>query len=303
MFEIKHLKTLVALEQMGNISKAAEILFSSKSALSHQLKDLERRVGVTVFIRNTNPIEFTPQGKLLLALAEEVLPQIEKTQKQLKIGNNFPQTFKISMSCHACFQWLIPVIEQLKSKFPALDIEFSDALFEKENVVQKKKPLADIMFTDEIETDEDNTYIYQLIGKFEIVAVLPKQHTLVNNVFLVPKDFSSQTLLTYPLPPKELDIFTLFLNQSKNTNKQNQKIKQVENSHMMLQMVAANMGIATLPEWLVNSAAMQSLVCSKSLGEAGIYKTLYAKYPNDSEFAQVIDYLLPKAKTVFSQLV
>ena len=108
MFEIKHLKTLVALEQMGNISKAAEILFSSKSALSHQLKDLERRVGVTVFIRNTNPIEFTPQGKLLLALAEEVLPQIEKTQKQLKIGNNFPQTFKISMSCHACFQWLIP---------------------------------------------------------------------------------------------------------------------------------------------------------------------------------------------------
>jgi LysR family transcriptional regulator for metE and metH len=66
MFEIKHLKTLKTLAETGNIRKTAEVLFTSQSALSHQIKDLEKRLSTSLFIRNTSPVEFTEQGNILL---------------------------------------------------------------------------------------------------------------------------------------------------------------------------------------------------------------------------------------------
>ena len=78
----------------------------------------------------------------------------------------------------------------------------------------------------------------------------------------------------------------------------------------MLQMVAANMGVATLPDWLVSSLTQQSLVTSKRLGEHGIHKTLYARYhksnnqPSLKELSRInsIETLLPHTIQAFSAL-
>lgn len=133
----------------------------------------------------------------------------------------------------------------------------------------------DILFTDEKVTGDG--YIYQEIGQFEVVAVLSQQQAklLNNNRYITAENFRSFTLLTYPLSTDKLDIFKLFLVPAKINPS---KVKQVSNSHVMLQMVTANMGVATLPDWLVSSLTQQSLVARKSLGEQGIYKTLYARY-------------------------
>ncbi|WP_231731621.1 LysR family transcriptional regulator [Colwellia sp. TT2012] len=69
--------------------KAAEVLFSSQSALSHQIKDLEQRLNTPLFIRNTSPVEFTKAGKLLLNLGEEILPKIKQVNAVLKAPSLF----------------------------------------------------------------------------------------------------------------------------------------------------------------------------------------------------------------------
>ena len=51
MIELRHLKTLVALRDTGSLVDAAERLFLTQSALSHQLKDLEDRLGASLFVR------------------------------------------------------------------------------------------------------------------------------------------------------------------------------------------------------------------------------------------------------------
>ncbi|MFT7470016.1 MAG: LysR family transcriptional regulator for metE and metH, partial [Candidatus Pseudothioglobus sp.] len=47
MIELRHLKTLVALRDTGSLVEAAERLYLTQSALSHQLKDLEERLQCT----------------------------------------------------------------------------------------------------------------------------------------------------------------------------------------------------------------------------------------------------------------
>jgi len=340
MFEIKHLKTLATLADTGNIRKTADLLFSSQSALSHQIKELEKRLNTPLFIRNTSPVEFTDAGKILLDLANDILPSIATANAVLKTPKDQVTTLKLAIACHACFQWLLPVtakfselglvtqkngqgIENLntdKVRIEFIDDSFSGLASEH----QSNKKLAsddqvDILFTDEKIIGDG--YIYQEIGQFEVVAVLSKQQTKkldcnlnneLNNKLndkrhITAEDFRSFTLLTYPLSTEKLDIFKLFLHPAQ---VKPHKIKQVNNSHVMLQMVAANMGVATLPDWLVSSLTQQSLVTSKRLGKQGIYKKLYARYQKNSNLAtekeaikeNLIQALLPKTIQAFSAL-
>ena len=57
--ELRHLRTLIALQDTGSLVEAADRVFLTQSALSHQLKDLEERLGCTLFIRKTRPASTT----------------------------------------------------------------------------------------------------------------------------------------------------------------------------------------------------------------------------------------------------
>ncbi len=330
MFEIKHLKTLTTLADTGNIRKTADLLFSSQSALSHQIKELEKRLNAPLFIRNTSPVEFTESGKILLKLAKDILPRIATANTALKTPKNDVTTLKLAIACHACFQWLLPVTTKFSEQgLPSqkntqgaknvnsesvnteqVDIEFIDDNFSALSNERQLSKQLDVLFTDEKNLDDG--YIYQEIGQFEVVAVLSKQQekklaSFDNTPYITAENFREFTLLTYPLSTEKLDIFKHFLTPAKvNPN----KIKQVNNSHVMLQMVAANMGVATLPDWLVSSLTQQSLVTSKRLGVHGLYKTLYARYhqgnnplgAKEATKLSIIERLLPQTIQAFSAL-
>jgi LysR family transcriptional regulator, regulator for metE and metH len=293
MFELKHLKTLHALAETGSVGKAAATLFISQSALSHQIKELERRIDATTFIRNSNPLQFTEQGRLLLTLAQQVLPQIKRCQQQLKLHKGEKIKLTIAMACHGCFQWLLPVIEQFNQQNPTYKIALMDEIFD-----QHHHSEIALLFTD-VKKANDQQFVYQRLGRFEVVVVMPPNHPLATKAYLQPTDFISETLLTYPVSTTQLDIFSHFLTPHDIVP---HVVKSVVNSHKMLQMVAANMGIAAVPAWLVNSLAMQSLLRCKKVGEQGLYKSLYVRYLQQGEFSSAIARLIPCAKQAFSQL-
>src|SRR4029434_8700668 len=81
--ELRHLRPLAALRDTGSLVEAAERVYLTQSALSHQLKDLENRLGCQLFVRKTRPLRFTSAGKRMLRLADEVLPMVHGAQRDL----------------------------------------------------------------------------------------------------------------------------------------------------------------------------------------------------------------------------
>ena len=81
MLEIRHLKTLHALREADSLVEAAERLHLTQSALSHQFKELEERLGVPLFVRKTKPVRFTSAGLRLLQLADATLPLLDVKQR------------------------------------------------------------------------------------------------------------------------------------------------------------------------------------------------------------------------------
>jgi len=104
IIELRHLRTLLALEETGSVSLAAQRVFLTQSALSHQLRVLEIYFDTPLFERKTSPIRFTPAGERLLKLGHELLPRVAAAERDLmQIVQGEAGGLRIAGECHTCF--------------------------------------------------------------------------------------------------------------------------------------------------------------------------------------------------------
>lgn len=76
--EIRQLRYFIAVADTLNFSRAAESVYLSQSALSRQIMDLEREVGLPLFRRSTRQVELTDAGRALQQSAKALISRWEK---------------------------------------------------------------------------------------------------------------------------------------------------------------------------------------------------------------------------------
>ena len=241
MIEIKHLKTLQALRNSGSLAGAAAALHQTQSALSHQFSDLEQRLGFRLFVRKSQPLRFTPQGEILLQLANQVLPQIARA---LQDCNEPQQTrLRLAIECHSCIQWLTPALENFRARWPHVEVDFhSGVTFDPQPALQQGE--LDLVMTSDI-LPRSGLH-YSPMFDFEVRLVLAPEHPLAMKTLVTPEDLAAETLLIYPVQRGRLDIWRHFL-QPAGISPQ---LKSVDNTLLLIQMVAARMVTKTLGEGL-----------------------------------------------------
>lgn len=77
--EFKDLEYLCALAQQKTITRAAEALFITQPTLSQYLKNMQQRLGVTLYVVNGRRVRLTPEGELLVQEGKKLLRQREET--------------------------------------------------------------------------------------------------------------------------------------------------------------------------------------------------------------------------------
>src|SRR5438045_9224266 len=82
--EIKHLRLVSAIARTGSVTRAGDVLNLSQSALSHQLRDIEDRLGAALFHRVGKRMVLTPAGDTLLGAAQQVLDLVGRTENELR---------------------------------------------------------------------------------------------------------------------------------------------------------------------------------------------------------------------------
>lgn len=276
MLDIKHLRTLTALRDGGTLVEAARRMHLTQSALSHQLKDLEDRLGVALFLRKSKPLRFTRAGLELLQLADSVLPLLRQAERNLqKMAGGHSGRLHMVIECHSCFDWLMPAINNFRDHWPEVEIDLSTS-FHFEPIPALQRGDVDLVVTSD--PGEQSDLHYQPLFRYQSVLALANQHPLVQRPWIQPADLREETLIHYPVDRHRLDIFERFLTPQGIEPK---ATRQTELTLMMVQLVASGRGVACLPSWALQPYLDSGLISTRPLGEAGVWPTLYAAIRRD----------------------
>ncbi|MCV6590607.1 MAG: LysR family transcriptional regulator [Marinobacterium sp.] len=297
MVELRHLKTLSALRDAGSLVEAAERVHLTQSALSHQIKDLEDRLDCSLFIRKTRPICFTSAGQRLLALADEVLPMIRNAERDVaRLAGGEAGRLNICIECHSCFDWLMPTIDHFRQRWPEVEMDLSTG-FSFLPLPALARGDLDLVITSDPEPRTGIAYIP--LFSYESQLALSKQHRLVAKPFIEPADLVDETLITYPIDHSRLDVFTRFLEPAD----VEPASRTAELTVMMVQLIASGRGVSALPNWALHEYIEKDYVAARSLGEKGLWCTLYAAIREDQQNAEyMVDFLATASEITSSQL-
>lgn len=286
MIEIKHLKTLQALRHTGTLAAAATSLHLTQSALSHQLNDIEQRLGYRLFIRKSQPIRFTVQGEILLDLANQVIPQVQQALQLCSAPTK--DRLRLAIECHSCIQWLTPALNAFRQRWPDVEFDFKNGvIFDPQPALQQGE--LDIVMTSDVQPSPH--LHYSALFDFEVRLAMAPEHPLAQADVIQPWDLAQETLLIYPVQRQRMDVWKHFLQPAG----VEPALKNVDNTLLLIQMVAAQMGVAALPHWVVDSAERQGLIITKPLGE-GLWRRLYAAVRNGEQRQLAINAFILIAK-------
>ncbi|MBF9045121.1 LysR family transcriptional regulator [Rhodobacterales bacterium HKCCE4037] len=268
--EFRHLKTIKAIHEQGGLARAADSLHITQSALSHQIKGLEDQAGVELFVRRSKPMRLSAAGMKLLRLAEEVLPRVAALEEDfgsLRAGKS--GRLHIAIECHACFDWLLPVLEAFRKTWPDVDVDIRPGLqFEALPALVRQ----DVDLVVSSDPEDLPGVEFTPLFDYEPVFVCAADHPLAEKDFVVAEDFADQTLLTYPVERVRLDVFSQLLHPASVEPK---AVRQVELSAVILLLVASGRGVAVLPDWVVRDVGKSQSIVTKRLTEQGVTRRLY----------------------------
>ncbi len=294
--DIRHLKTLRMIRDCGNMAAAAKRLHLTQSALSHQLKAIESQYDSELFTRKTRPLQFSQLGRRLLTLADEILPRIELANNDIaRMLKGDAGRLHIVIECHSCFDWLMPTMDKYRDDWPEIEMDLS--------LVSNFEPLPallsgdiDLVITSDPDSNPD--IAYSPLFRYQSVVLLDKQHPLLEKDVIDAEDFADQTLISYPVERRRLDIFSRFLMPAAI---EPAGLRHAELTSMIIQLVANRRGIAVLPSWAVTKYVADNTVSTRPLGHDGLWGTLYAAVRSEQQALPYMQAFLACAKTTSSE--
>lgn len=269
--EFRHLRTIRAIHEAGGLARAADILHITQSALSHQVKGIEEQCGVELFVRRSKPLRLSAAGQKLLRLAERILPEIEALEEEFRgLRSGKAGRLHIAIECHACFEWLFPVLEAFRRAWPDVDVDIRPGLaFDALPALLRE----DVDLVVSSDPEDLGGVDFTPLFDYEPVFVASSSHPLAARPFVIAEDFRDETLITYPVERSRLDVFTELLLPAR---VEPRAIRQVELTAVILLLVASGRGVSVLPDWVLREVKTSSEYVTLPVTAGGLTKRLYA---------------------------
>lgn len=122
--ELRQLRYFVAVAEELNFTRAAERVFLTQPALSHQIRGLEETLGVKLFERSSRHVELTEAGRDLLKLAKETIETLDQGVADLRRKAGVErERFRIGFTEYANYSAIPQVVTHFAELHPDLLLE------------------------------------------------------------------------------------------------------------------------------------------------------------------------------------
>jgi len=253
------------------LAEAADQLHVTQSALSHQIKGIREQLGIDLFVKNVKPLKLSVEGLRFLRAAERILPEIDALKAEVgDLQSGKTGRLHIAIECHACYEWLFPVLSLFRDSFSNVDIDIRPGLSFRALAALAEGEV-DVVISSDPENINDIEYHH--LFNYSPTFIASYENPLSEKSYIEAIDFSGETLITYPVERSRLDVFSQFLLPAKVEPK---LVRQVELTAVILLLVGANKGISVLPDWVLGSSNSSENIVSRPLTADGLDRKLYA---------------------------
>lgn len=293
--ELIHLRILLALKQHGTLNAAAERLHLTQSALTHQIKNLEQRLGVTLWQKQGRTLVLTQAGLYLTEVAESVLATVNSAEQHLALlGQGKTGKLTIGIDCHACYEWFCTILQPFLQAWPDLAVEVTSRYrFDSFTAIRQYK-LDAVLTSDPV---FNGLLHFQPLFDFNLKLIVAQNHRLAQHIKVSPDDLRSETVLTYPVERERLDMFRKILQP---TGIEPSAHVTVEETDIMLQLVASGRGVCLLPEWLLSTKSNKLGLVGLDFEEIDLTKTMYLATRHEDLQLAYIQWLIRQGKQVMA---
>ena len=119
---LRNLRAFCAAARHRSFKAAADELFLTPSAVSHQMKELEEALGVRLFERKTRALELTTVGHTLLEEVEPLLEALDRSLAQIARRSG-RQTLRVLLPPFFASELFIPRLTSFCAAQPQIDIQ------------------------------------------------------------------------------------------------------------------------------------------------------------------------------------
>lgn len=244
--ELKDLRMVRMIAETSNLTKAAERLNISQSALSRQLLDLEDRVGVSLFDRLPRQMRLTDVGQELLNIADEILNKIDQTEQSIvRRRDGQAGELKVGVHCRSVYAWLPEVLKEFQARFPEVGISIIST---DDYVRDFNQGKIDIVISHDVHDEAQKGLTYEPLFDERIVVIMAPGHPLVGQE-LTLADFGRNDYFSV-LTKTDDPFYNHYL---KPAGIEPTSFTAINHGETMLDMLATSKGLALLPEILVKS--------------------------------------------------
>lgn len=246
ILETRHLRMVAAVAELGTLTKAGERVFLTQSALSHQLLELEARLGTPLFHRLGKRMVPTPAGLRVLEAARTALPSLEAAEEAVRlIASGRAVVLRLSTECYTCYHWLPAVLRAYNAEFPNVEVQIvAEATYRTVPSLLEGRIDLGIVHDD---VSDDRLTTLELFED-EMLAVVPPGHPWADYDSVEAEDFRDQHLLVYTLPLPTTFVYNHLLEPAGVTPKQ---ASQIQLTEAIIEMVKGGHGVAVLARWTV----------------------------------------------------
>lgn len=262
---IKHLQVLAAFRRTGSLSKIAEFLKLTPSAVSRRIDEAEARLGVALFAKAATRVRLTPAGEYILQAAERILADLDRAESVAsQLTSNVHHVIRVGMAVYSNFAWLPGFAAYLKSRQPTVRLELT-AGADSGDPEALKNHVVDIVMTPLID-EVPGTSRLELFSD-ELVALVAPSHPLAGHRFLRPKDIESEDFYTYSLAVQPGFEYLEFLQP---TRAQPRRYVIVDAPESAATATRGGQGLTILSKWAVQADLDDRRLVGLSLSERGV---------------------------------
>lgn len=239
--QIQQLRYIKKAAETKNISAAAKELFISQPSLSQQIINLEKELGVPLFIRHSKCVTLTPAGEEFVMYATRILNDLDTLTSNMKLYSTLKRgSLKVGLLPIGGYLGLSNYINDFRKINTDLDIslkvDLSNVLFDK--VITREIDVAFIIGSENLNRNKD--IFCKKIMEDDYVAVVSRQNPLSNKSQISASDLIGQSII---LPSKASSarkvIDSMFSSQHVIPN----IIAEISQSDIIMQLVSQNLAV------------------------------------------------------------